>query len=62
NIWARLIRRTFPLPLLTMVVNVTRSSFVKVTLYLFAGISSSYVFGGRMPLFNSSGKLCLSNY
>jgi hypothetical protein len=41
---------------------VTRSSFVKVTLYLFAGISSSYVFGGRMPLFNSSGKLCLSNY
>jgi hypothetical protein len=43
-------------------VNLARSSFVKVTLYIFAGISSSFVFDGRMSLFNSFGKLCLSNY
>jgi hypothetical protein len=33
-----------------------------VTLYIFAGISSSSVFDGRMPAFSSSGNICLPNY
>ena len=64
SIWARLIRRTEPVPLLTNAFNSLRSSFSSVTRYSFAGISSPLHHGlsGSMPLLHLSGKLCRVDY
>ena len=60
---ARLKRRAGPVPVLTKSVNSSRASFSKVTLYIFAGISSVCLFCERiMPHFFSFVKLCLPNY
>jgi hypothetical protein len=58
GIWARLIRRTDPFPLLTRVPNDSRSSPVKLTRYRFAGILSPLhsVSEESLPFFSLSGK------
>ena len=66
NIWARLIRRTEPVPLLTRASNPLRSSSSSLTRYRFFCLASFPLlcsrFQERMPHLHLSGKTCLPDY